>query len=534
MGVERQRRRSPLILALALALGGCAVGPDFHAPAPALPAAFPQNAVRGADGKPLPASVPAGAAGTDPANWWHALQDPLLDELVARALQGNPSLEAALDRLQAARTFETAVAGTALPRLDASSGGGRGTGTDLTRSRVDGPLQSADRTPTGAARITQISGVDAFWELDVFGRIRREIEAARYDAQAAAAARDGVQIAVIADVARSYLDLRGLQTQLAVLQQDLDAAQSLMRFVQARYDQGITNELDVTLARRQLAAVQAQIAPLDAQRAAARYALAALLGGYEQELPAALEQPATVPSLPERIAPGDPPELLRRRPDIRAAEWDLAGATARAGIATANLFPRIALTGGAGVEGQALGYRPSASQSIWSLGFSAALPLLDFGVLDAVANIADLQARAQLHEYKQTVLRAVLDVDSSLAAYAAQQDRLRYLGDAVLAARRAMVLASERYERGLSDFLNVADAQRQEYDLEGQYAQAQTLLAEQFVAVYRALGGGWEGYAGPPPPPSSQPAVLAMFRRLFSHPGPTLAESPAPPAGPAP
>jgi NodT family efflux transporter outer membrane factor (OMF) lipoprotein len=460
----------------------------------------------------------ASSKGSAPAQipqWWHALGDPELDSLIERALQDNPSLDAALSRLQQARTFEVAVAGYALPRLEASSGGGRGTGSDLSRSRVDGPLQSADHTTSSSTRITQVSGFAGYWDLDLFGKIRREIEAARYDAQAAAAARDAIQIAVIADVVRSYVDLRGLQMQLAVLQQNVRAAQSLMDFVQARFDHGITNELDVTLARRQLASAQAELAPLNAQVEAAKYAIAVLLGRFPEDILPELAQPALIPQVPEQVAPGGPLDLIRRRPDIRAAEWELAGATARVGIATANLFPQLSITGGIGMQGQGLGYHPASSQSIWSLGYSATFPLLDFGVLDAYADIADLQAHEQLLNYKLTVLRAVQEVDTALEAFAAQQQRLSSLGEAVIASRRAMVLASERYERGLTDFLNVADAQRQEYDLEGQYAQAQMTLAEQFVAVYRALGGGWEQYGEPPAVRAPQPAVVAMFRRLL-------------------
>jgi NodT family efflux transporter outer membrane factor (OMF) lipoprotein len=292
-----------------------------------------------------------------------------------------------------------------------------------------------------------------------------------------------------------------------------------MDFVQARFDRGITNELDVTLARRQLASVQAELAPLNGQIEAAQYAIAVLLGRFPEEMRQELAQPAMVPQVPERIAPGGPLDLIRRRPDIRAAEWELAGATARVGIATANLFPQLSITGGVGVQGQGLGYRPTSHQSIWSLGYSAAFPLLDFGVLDAFASIADLQVHEQLLNYKQTVLRAVQEVDTAMAAFAGQQERLSRLGEAVVASQRAMLLASERYERGLTDFLNVADAQRQEYDLQGQYALAQMTLAEQFVAVYRALGGGWEQYGEPPPVRAPQPAIVAMFRRLFN-PGP--------------
>jgi len=524
-----------------LCVSGCAVGPNYHPPTMPAPqeflkpdlAPFAADSAPGTPGmaptspdaqtyKPVVPGAPAekSAVAAEIASWWHALGDAQLDSLVDQALQANPSLEIALTRLQEARTFEVAVTGFALPRAEASAGGARGTGSDLTRGRVPGALSSADHSISSTSRIDRISGFDGAWDIDLFGRLRRQIEAAHYDAQASAAARDAVQIAVIADVVRAYVDLRGLQLQLAVLQQNVRVAKNLMDLVQARFDRGITNELDVTLARRQLASVEAQVEPLHAQVEAAQYTIAVLLGRFPEEMKQELDAPGLIPPVPEQIAAGLPLELIRRRPDIREAEWDLAGATARIGVATANLFPQLTLTAGVGTQGQGLGYKPSISQRIWSAGYSGFFPLLDFGVLDAFADIADLQAHEQLVRYKQTVQRAVQELDSSIAAFVAQQERLRFLGEAVIASQRATTLATERYERGLTDFLNVVDAQRQEYDLEGQYAFTQMTLGEQFVSVYRALGGGWEQYAGPPPIRTPQPAIVAMFRRLI-HPDQT-------------
>ena len=531
----------PLAAVAVLGLSGCAVGPDYHPPTMQTPQEFlkPELAPPASENqtgtqnmtpigpgaevyKPVVPGAPAqrSAAATEIASWWHALGDAQLDSLVDRALQANPSLEIALTRLQEARTFEVAVTGFALPRAEASAGGARGTGSDLTRGRLPSALSSADHSISSTSRIDRISGFDAAWDIDLFGRLRRQIEAARYDAQASAAARDAVQIAVIADVVRAYVDLRGLQLQLAVLQQNVRVAKSLMDLVQARYDRGITNELDVTLARRQLATVEAQVEPLHAQAQAAQYTIAVLIGRFPEDVKQELDAPGLIPPVPEQIAAGLPLELIRRRPDIREAEWDLAVATARIGVATANLFPQLALTAGVGTQGQGLGYKPSISQRIWSAGYSGFFPLLDFGVLDAFADIADLQAHEQLVRYKQTVQRAVQELDSAMAAFVGQQERLRFLGEAVVASQRATTLATERYERGLTDFLNVVDAQRQEYDLEGQYAFTQMTVDEQFVSVYRALGGGWEQYSGPPPIRTPQPAIVAMFRRLL-HPDPT-------------
>jgi len=519
-----------------LGLSGCAVGPNYHPPTIEVPEEFlkPEKAAPEAPAggqaatqpmaseaagtyKPMvPAAAPAKpAAQAEIANWWRALGDAELDSLVDRALAANPTLEIALTRLQEARTFEVAVTGFALPRVQAAAAGARGTGSDLTKGRIPGSLSSADHAISSTARINRISGFDAVWDIDLFGRLRRQIEAAQYDSQAAAAARDSVQVAVIADVVRAYVDLRGLQLQLAVLQQNARVAQNLMDLVQARFDRGITNELDVTLARRQLASVEALVEPLHAQVESAQYAIAVLLGRFPEEMVKELDSPGLIPPVPEQITPGLPLDLIRRRPDIREAEWYVAEATARIGIATANLFPQLSLSAGLGNQGQGFGYKPGSSQRIWSAGYSAIFPLLDFGTLDAFADIADLQTHEQLVRYKQTVQQAVQELDGAMAGFLAQQDRLRYLGEAVLASQRATALAAERYDRGLTDFLNVVDAQRQEYDLEGQYAFTEMTVDEQFVAVYRALGGGWEQYAGPPPIRTPQPAIVAMFRRLL-------------------
>jgi len=511
-GRQRGRAAPVACAALCTVLCSCAVGPDFHAPSLVPPEGF-----RAASGAPAAAASPGTPArhAVDVAQWWHALGDAELDALVERALRDNPDLDIALQRLQQARTIELAVTGTALPRIEASAGGARGSGSDLTRGRLPSALGSADRAVPGGAPISQIAGVDAFWELDLFGHLRRQIEAARYDAQAAAAARDAVQIAVIADVVRAYVDLRGQQMQLAVAQQNAQTERRLLEVVETRFERGITNELDATLARRQLATVLAQLPVLRSQVDAQRYALAALLGLFPRDLDAELGVPGPVPLVPDAVAPGLPLELLRRRPDIRAAEWELASATARVGVATADLFPRLGLNAGIGAEGLGQGLHPAQHQSIWSAGYVAYFPLLDFGVLDALAEVADLRAREGLAQYRRTVLHAVQEVDAAIGAFEGQQEGLANLQEAVVASGRAVTLSTERYERGLTDFLNVVDAQRRAYELEGQYVAAQTTQAEQFVALYRALGGGWEQYAGPPRLRTPQPALVAMFRRLL-------------------
>ena len=504
----------------ATVLAGCAVGPNYHTPNEHAPAEF-----AAVHGQPSMAAKPSTQApqaeNVDFATWWRSLNDPELDSLVTRAIAANPDALIALDRLQAARTYEIAIIGTALPDVEASGGAGRGTGSDLTRGRAAQSLVSADNT-SGLKHINVLGGFDALWEVDVFGKYRREMQAARADAQATLAERNQVLVAVIADVARAYIDMRGLQTRASILHNAEKTLQESLRIVRIRYERGITNELDVTLAARELGVLQAQIQPVEAEVSATQYTIATLLGLYPEDLIKELTPPAMIPSVPAVVQSGLPLDLLRRRPDIAQSERELAASTARIGVATGNLFPQLAVTAAIGYQKQALGTTPVIGQHIWSAGPAAAWSLLDFGQLDAQVEIARLRTRAQLVNYKRTIQNAVREVDTTWDDYAAQQDRLAKLGDALVASQRAVTLANERYARGLTDFLNVVDAERQEYDIEEQYSDAQVAVDEQFIALYRSLGGGWENYQALPPVHVPQPAIIAMFHRVFNPGGDVL------------
>jgi NodT family efflux transporter outer membrane factor (OMF) lipoprotein len=451
----------------------------------------------------------------DLAAWWRALNDAQLDSLVDRAVKSNLDLEIALDRLQQARTYEAVVIGFALPEVDASAAAGRGTGSDLTKGRADQALRSADNG-TGLQQINTIAGFDAVWELDLFGKFRREFEAARADTQAARAARYDVLTSVVADVVRAYIDLRGYQIRAGILHKASDVLRESLRIINIRYQRGITNELDVALATRELATLEAQIAPVEAEVNAAQYTLAVLVGEYPENMRNELSKPDLIPTMPAPTPPGVPLDLLKRRPDIQEAERQLAAATARIGVATANLFPDVTVSAAIGSQGQGWGTTPSVTKHIWSFGPGAVWPLLDFGALDAQVDIADLTARLSLVNYRKTILTAVQQVDTSLDAYEAQQARLEKLGAAMTAAQRAVDLANARYDRGLTDFLNVVDAERQFYDLQEQYAEAQVGQGEQFVQLYRSLGGGWQNYQAVPAIRRPQPAIVAAFRRVLS------------------
>lgn len=496
----------------AAAMGGCAVGPNYKTPRTALPSSFDAGP---ASPPTTQATQPVANRPVDITRWWSALNDPELDSLVDRAVRANLDLKIALSRLQETRAGEYVVTGGTLPLVDFGAGAGRGTGSDSTRGRIPGPLHSGANT-SGYHEITEVAGFDAQWEIDLFGRFSRQVEAARADSQAAYEARNAVLITVVSDVARTYVEERALTQRLAVAQHNLDIQQQSVKLVTARANQGITNDLDVALARRELASVQASIAPLQAAIAQAQRRLAVLLGLTPHELYRELQTDTPLPSTPQRIQPGLPVELLRRRPDIRQAERELAAATARIGVATADLFPRVALVAAGGFQGQGLGRVPVLEKGIWSIGPSLYWPFLDFGTFDSIVQVQDLRTRELLYRYRRSVLQAVEEVDDAISNYQAQRDRLDRLNDAVGASRDAVRLATQRYERGLTIFLDVLDAQRQLFGLQDQQAVAEEEVVTQYIALYKALGGGWEHYQQVPPVRRPQPALIAAGREVVA------------------
>jgi NodT family efflux transporter outer membrane factor (OMF) lipoprotein len=496
-------RRFAAGAALAGALAGCTVGPDYHPPQTDLPVQFAAA--------PDAANQPPAESIKDQAKWWRSFNDPTLDALVEQAIAGNLDLQVALARLQEAKTFQSVTISAELPEVGVSGAAGTGTGSDLTRGKLAPALTAADNR--NGSQVVQAVGFDAGVELDLFGQLRREVEAAKDDEQAAEAARSDTIITLIAAVVRDYFDQRGLQMRAAALERSVAIARQTVNFLSQRYNRGLSNQLDLTLAQRELSSLEAQVAPLEAQITATRYNLAVLVGHYPETIDRALDQPAMLPPLPATVELGQPVDLLRRRPDIHEAERQLAGATARIGVATADLFPHLAVSGAVGL--QQLSTSVSKSAMIWSLGPAASFPLLDFGALDALVDIADLRTKEFLLDYRQTILRAVQQVDTDSGAYAADQDSLHDLDQALAAGAQSTKLASERYDRGLTDFLNVLDAQREEYALEDQYAVTEEQAADALVSLYQALGGGWEPYRQTPPIRQPQPAIIAAFRRLF-------------------
>ncbi len=502
------------------ALAGCALGPEYFTPDAVLPANFVTP--------PAGRESSSGGASPDLWQWWRTLRDPRLNDLIDRAMLNNLDLKIALDRLQQARLQLVVVGSAALPQVNGSAGGGVGTGTDETKGRAPQPLTAGDNSQN-LRSITQIGGLDAEWEIDIFGKIARRFEAQVYTAEAFKEARDWVYVVIAADVARLYFDLRARQERLQILYRDIEAARKVLDLAQTRLDRGLTNELDVLLAKRQVETLQADVEPLKALIAANGYAIAVLVGEYPEAIAVDLRRPGAIPRLPARAPAGLPVDLLRRRPDIREAERFLAAAVSVIAARTADLFPSLVLSAGGGAQA---GLRSGSAVPItWigSVGPSLSAPILDFGRLDALIEIADYRAHELAGVYKQTILVAVQQVDEANAAYRGYQQSLRSLDLALDAARQATKVATERYDRGLTDFLNVLDAERQQFALEQQRAEVVRLAGDSFVALYKALGGGWPPDEIIPPIRRPDPAAIAAVKRLVQdppHPPP-----PPPPPG---
>ena len=505
---------------LAVALSSCALGPEYLTPDAALPAAF---VAPPAGKEPAP-----GGASPDLWQWWRTLRDPQLNDLIRRAMENNLDLKIALDRLQQARLQLVVIGSQALPEVNGSAGAGVGTGTDATRGRVSDLLRAGDNAQ-GLRSINEIGGLDAEWEIDVFGKIARRLDAQVYTAEALKEARDWVYVVTAADVAGLYFDLRARQERLQILDLEIESARKVLDLAQTRLDRGLTNVLDVLLAKRQVESLQADVEPLKALIAANGYAIAVLLGEYPEALARDLRRPGATPRLPARAPGGLPVDLLRRRPDIREAERYLAAAVAVVGARTADLFPSLVLSAGGGAQGGLQSGSGVPITWIGAVGPSLSAPILDFGALDALIEIADYRAHELATVYKQTILVAVQQVDEANAAYRGYRQSLRSLDAAVDAARQATKVATDRYEAGLTDFLYVLDAERQQFTLEQQRAEVVRLAGDSFVALYKALGGGWPPDEIIPPVRHPDPAVIAAAKHLMQ--APPHQPPPPPPPG---
>ncbi len=455
-------------------LSACAVGPDYRAPQPA-PALI------------APAQGPQFSGAAPEAAWWDEFGDAELESLVTRALNANLDLAAAAARVHQARAVFVASRLDLAPHVPLSAA----------YSRAD-----EQQPGFGTARIPVESdslGFDMQWELDLFGHVRRSVEAARAELGAEQAQLRGAQVSVAAEVARNYFELRGTQTRLEVARRNLDSESQTAELTRIRYEGGRVTELDVERARARLKSTEASIPPLQAEESQAMYRLAVLLGLRPGTLDAELAR-APIRAFATALPVGDTAALLKQRPDVRAAERRLAAASARVGVATADLFPRVTVSGFVGFLSGNVGHLFSTGGAddarAWSVTPTVSWAALDYPSVRARLRGRQAEFDAAAAAYSQTVLLALEETQNSLVGYAKEQAALASLTEQARASAHASEIAELQYRAGVTDFLTLLDAQRTQLEAEDAMVQAQTQVNVRAVAIYKALGGVSQGDAG--------------------------------------
>ncbi len=493
---NRWKRAAPL---LALLAAGCTVGPDFLHPA----ARAPGDWTRASLDAPAYARNRAVAAEID-TQWWNGFHDPTLTWLVGAVSEANPDLEEATARIAETREQRSIAFAGFFPTVDAQASD--------TRLRISenspfaaiaggspssgGQPNAAQGAPIPTGRRPGFSiyqaGFDAAWELDLFGRTRRSVEAARADLLAAERVLDNVRLSLRAEVARTYLEYRGLQARREVARQSIRLQRDTLQLTRSRAGSGFATEVDVANAEAQLAGTEATLPGLEAQVTQAANRLARLLGEEPGALAVRLEARAPQPPVPEAVAIGLPMDTIRRRPDIAAAEAALAAQTARIGVATAQLYPTLRINGNIGLQsGNTVNLFSTASR-FFSIGPSLMIPLFEGGRLRAQVRLEEARQKTAAVAWRRTVLDALHEVENALAAYYGEQGRRAALQRQARAAQSAAALARQRFTAGLGTFLEVLDAERTRLNAQLSLAESAALVSTDLVAVYKALGGGWE------------------------------------------
>jgi len=466
-----RRFKLPTVAALAMAIAACTVGPDHVRPTMSTPAQFARAELTTATAIPE----------TD-AEFWRGFEDPLLTRLVDETLVANHDLRIALARYDRANALLRDARFDQLPTITASA-----EAADVRASTDE--ARGVARADRDSERYS--AAIVAGWELDLFGRIRRNVESQRAGTAASAADLAALQVAIVAEVASSYIELRGLQERLRVARDNAANQRETLRLVDARFDAGRGTEFDTSRARAQLEATLSRVPVLEAQVAVAMHRIAVLSGRTPDALIAELQTPAPLPLLPGKLDAGTPGELLRRRPDVAAAEHRLHAATARIGVATADLFPRFTLGGLIGsqsIDSGALFERGSETRLV-ALGIDWSF--LDIGRVRARIAAADADAAGELARYQQTVLLALEDTENALVRHAKARVEDQHLQQAATDSAKAAQLARVRFEAGATDLFEVLDAERIQLLSQEALADVRTRSATSMVAVYKAMAGGW-------------------------------------------
>jgi NodT family efflux transporter outer membrane factor (OMF) lipoprotein len=500
MPKTRTMNRSLATLAGAALLAGCTVGPNYKEPEMKVPGDYGNYATPAATVAPATQPAPAAAA-TQPSTrpalpvtnaWWNTFNDPMLDRLIEEAAAQSLPLRAAAARVVQARALRGVAAAAWWPTVDGSGSYTRSKGSKTVNR--GGISVGPGGTVSGAGAETDFwqAGFDASWEIDVFGGIRRSVEAATADVEATIADRNDVLLTLLGDVARNYMELRGAQREVAIAQENVVAQRQTLELTRAKLAAGLTSDLDVARSEAQVTATESTIPRLQAAVAQSIHQLSILLAKAPNELETELGQPQPIPLPPPQVPMGLPRDLLRRRPDIRRAERNLAAATARVGVATAQLYPRFTLSGSLGQQSTKFTNLFDSASTFWSLGPGFTVPIFNAGSIRS--NIAAEKAFAEesLANYQQTVLNALAEVEDTLVAYQKEFVRRESLAASVAANQRAVSLSQQLYQRGLTNFLDVLDSQRALFTSQDALAQSDAQVSANAVALLKALGGGWD------------------------------------------
>lgn len=468
---------SAAVLAMA---AGCTVGPDYVPPETQAPAQWTEAATPGLIGT-------GPEAGRQLERWWTAFKDPTLDRLVERAVADNLDLKIAEQRLLEARAQRAEAAAGFYPTLDGSA--------SAERQRYSTALKFP---PFGGIANTFQAGFDASWEIDIFGKTRRAVEAADASVQATVESRRDVLVSLLAELGQDYATLRSAQARLVIADRNIKADQDGLDLTRDKYKGGLGNELDVAQAQAQLETINAAVPQLQTAVAQQSHAIAVLLGQEPGALEAELATPAALPPAPPVLPAAVPSDVVRNRPDIRAAEREIAGANAQIGVAIAQMFPSFSITPSFGIAGGSLSHLLNDGALQWGAPASISVPIFEGGKLEA--NVAQAKAVAEEDRltYRKTVLGAFREVEDALVAYSAERRRHDRLIAAVAADRIAVDRATALYRSGLGNFLSVLDGERSLYSAEDAAAQSELTLTQQTIALYKALGAGWQ--VGEPAP----------------------------------
>ncbi len=485
---RKQSKVNKIFLAtVAASVSGCAVGPDYHAPHMKTPLSWHSETSAKSTTEPSATGGPhliVSQQTTALAEWWKVLGDEKLNSILSRAIQQNFDLQIAIERVNQARALRGIANSSLFPTVDAVGG--------YQRARVSPNSPIGEQIPKHTFDDWQ-GGFDASWELDLFGRIRRSVEAANADLAALEESRRDVLVRLLAETARDYIELRASQRRLAVANDTLRAQRDTLELVQARRAAGSVSDLDVSRAEADVRNTEATIPVLQGDIDESIFSIGALLGVEPGSLYDELVAAEPIPLPMQAVPVGLPSDLLRRRPDIQRAERQLASTTARIGVAVADYYPRVSLTGNFLMDATHFSKISNWDSRAFGIGPTVSWNIFDAGRITNNVKFSEAQEREAFIEYQQVVVDSLKEVETAISRYTKEYARRQSLDAAVKENERSVSLAKEQYQAGSIDLLQVLDTQRNFFASQDALARSDQLISTQLIAIYKSLGGGWEG-----------------------------------------